>query len=125
MSKVAKLVTISLMTRVIVDENASEEEILNSARPKFIQKVQEELSENLEEIWYDNECPYDPEFDNTLEPLVRQVVHDEDENTIPDSIQVGVYYYEDDETGKPVFDTDSMMDEFENELKKLENKFAS
>jgi hypothetical protein len=64
MSKVAKLVTISLMTRVIVDENASEEEILNSARPKFIQKVQEELNENIEEIWYDNECPYDPEFDN-------------------------------------------------------------
>jgi hypothetical protein len=52
------------MTRVIVDENASEEEILNSARPKFIQKVQEELNENIEEIWYDNECPYDPEFDN-------------------------------------------------------------
>lgn len=56
---------------------------------------------------------------------MSKVVRDEDENAIPDSIQVGVYYYEDDETGKPVFDTDSMRDEFENELKKLENKFAS
>lgn len=61
--KVAKLVYVSLATRVIVDENASEEEILNTARPKFIEKVVNELSEHIEDIWYDNECPYDEETD--------------------------------------------------------------
>lgn len=63
MSKVAKLVYISLATRVVVDENATEDEILNAARSKFIVKVQEELGENLEEILDDTECPYEPEFD--------------------------------------------------------------
>ena len=63
MSKVAKLVYISLATRVVVDENATEDEILNAARSKFIVKVQEGLGENLEEILDDTECPYEPEFD--------------------------------------------------------------
>lgn len=63
MSKVAKLVYVSLATRVVVDENATEDEILNAARSKFIVKVQEELNENLEEILDDTECPYEPEFD--------------------------------------------------------------
>lgn len=72
----------------------------------------------------DMTCLNTDEFENILEPLVRQIVRDEDENTIPECIQVGVYYYED-ETGKPVFDTDSMTEEFDFELKKLEDKFAS
>lgn len=67
--KVAKLVYISLATRVVVDENATEEDILNSARPKFIVKVQEELGENLEEILDDTECPYDPVVELTPEEI--------------------------------------------------------
>jgi hypothetical protein len=39
--------------------------------------------------------------------------------TIPPSISVGVYYYIDEETGKPVFDTDSMTNEFETKLNNL------
>ena len=39
--------------------------------------------------------------------------------TIPTSISVGVYYYIDEETGKPVFDTDSMTNEFETKLNNL------
>jgi len=39
---------------------------------------------------------------------------------IPLSITIGVYYYIDDETGKPVFDTDSMFEEFEDKLIELE-----
>jgi hypothetical protein len=58
MAKVAKLVMVSLMTRVVVDEIATDEEILNKARPKFIEKVNMELGENLEEITDDTECPY-------------------------------------------------------------------
>jgi len=39
---------------------------------------------------------------------------------IPLTIEIGVYYYIDDETGKPVFDTDSMSQEFEDKLTELE-----
>lgn len=41
-------------------------------------------------------------------------------NTIPYTIEIGVYYYIDDETGKPVFDTDSMTEEFQQKLNELE-----
>jgi len=39
---------------------------------------------------------------------------------IPLFIEIGVYYYIDDETGKPVFDIDSMSQEFEEKLVELE-----
>ena len=63
--KVAKLVYISMITRVIVDEGATDEEILDAARPEFLNKVKDEsLGENLEKIVDDEECPYDPAFDH-------------------------------------------------------------
>ncbi len=58
MAKVAKLVLVSLMTRVVVEDSATDEQILGEARPKFIEKVNTELGENLEEIYDDTECPY-------------------------------------------------------------------
>lgn len=58
MALVAKLVLVSLMVRVIVDEKASEEEILNFARPKFHDVVRNELHENLDDIIDDTEMPY-------------------------------------------------------------------
>jgi hypothetical protein len=58
MSKVAKLVTVSLMARVIVDDAASESDILEAARPNLIDKFRAELGENLESIEDDTECPY-------------------------------------------------------------------
>jgi hypothetical protein len=61
MAKVAKLVYVSMVTRVIVDEDATEEQIINVAQYKFMDKVQTELCENLENIVDDTECPYDPE----------------------------------------------------------------
>jgi hypothetical protein len=67
MSKVAKLVSVSLMTRVIVDENASESEILELAGIKLSEKIQNELTEHLESIEDDIECPYDPDFDEESE----------------------------------------------------------
>ena len=63
MSKVAKLVYISLATRVVVDENASEEDILNTATLKLIEKINNEIGEHVEDIVDDEDCPYDPEFD--------------------------------------------------------------
>lgn len=66
MKKVAKLVYVSLATRVIVDENASESEILEIAKNNFLGKIETELNEHLEEILDDEECPFDEEFDNQL-----------------------------------------------------------
>ena len=59
MAKIAKLVMVSLMTRVIVEDTASEEEILNEARGRFHNIVENDLSENLESIEDDTECPYE------------------------------------------------------------------
>ena len=56
--KVAKIVCVSLMTRVIVDENATEEQILEASRGNFIEKVNTELGENIEEISDDEEIPF-------------------------------------------------------------------
>ena len=57
--KVAKLVTVSFMTRVVVDENATEEEILQASKQGFQVKLDnDELLDNLEEIRDDIECPW-------------------------------------------------------------------
>lgn len=61
--KVAKLVTISLTTRVVVDEDASEEEIIELSRKNFFDKINLELSENIEEIYDDEEMPYNKSYD--------------------------------------------------------------
>ena len=63
MKKVAKLVYITMATRVIVDEDAQDDEIVEASRKNFILKVKEELHENLEDIVDDIECPYDENFD--------------------------------------------------------------
>ena len=62
MSKVAKLVTITLKTRVIVDVDASEEEIMQEAKSDFQDKLDnDELIENLDSIEDDEECPFSEE----------------------------------------------------------------
>ena len=67
MSKVAKLVTITMKTRILVDENASESDIIELASIKMSEKIQYEFNENLESIEDDIECPYNPEFDEEHE----------------------------------------------------------
>ncbi len=66
MAKVAKLVYVSMVTRVVVDEDATQEQILEAAKHRFIDKLQTELGENLEDIVDDAECPYDPDMDIEL-----------------------------------------------------------
>ena len=62
--QVAKLVAVSLLTRVIVDEGASDEEILDKAKERFLEKIHnDEVEENLEYIKNDIECPYGTLFD--------------------------------------------------------------
>ena len=58
MAKVAKLVKVSFVTRVVVDENESDENIFEKARTELKQKADEEMFENLESIEDDIECPY-------------------------------------------------------------------
>ena len=41
---------------------------------------------------------------------------------IPMEIKVGVYYYIDEETKKPIFDTDEITNEFERKLKEIEDE---
>ena len=56
--KVAKLVYFSLLARVVVDEDASEEEIVAVAKPRIIHSINNnELGENVEKIVEDLECP--------------------------------------------------------------------
>lgn len=67
MGKVAKLVTITMKTRILVDENASESDIIELASIRMSEKIQYEFNENLESIEDDIECPYNPEFDEEHE----------------------------------------------------------
>jgi len=60
----SKLVYVSLVTRVDVKDDASDDLILECAKVKLIDKIKNELHENVEEIVDDVECPYDVEFDN-------------------------------------------------------------
>jgi hypothetical protein len=63
MGKVAKLVTITLTTRVVVDENAIENDIMTLALPRLKDKLINEPFEHLEEIIDDVEVPYDHLYD--------------------------------------------------------------
>jgi len=63
MAKVAKLVYVSMVTRIIVEDTATEDEILNVASMRFIDKITCELSEHIEDIVDDEECPYDEDLD--------------------------------------------------------------
>lgn len=59
MTKVAKLVTVSLTTRVVVDENATEEQIAEATKQRYIQRINNnEVLENITEIVEDKECPF-------------------------------------------------------------------
>ena len=59
MSKIAKLVLCSLMIRVIIEENATDSEIISASRDKFINVINTSLGDNIESIENDVECPYE------------------------------------------------------------------
>lgn len=63
MAKVAKLVCLSLMTRVIVEDNLTEEEELDAiaeqVRTACIDKIKNDaIGDHLESIELDEECPF-------------------------------------------------------------------
>lgn len=59
MARVAKLVYVSIMTRVIVNDTDDEEAIMKKARPHLVQKLQEDgLLDHVESIEDDEEIPF-------------------------------------------------------------------
>ncbi|HET6226036.1 MAG TPA: hypothetical protein VFF27_07135 [Bacteroidia bacterium] len=63
MAKIAKLVITTIITRVIVEDNATAEDIINAAKPKVIETINNDLIENVDDIIDDTECPYNMETD--------------------------------------------------------------
>ena len=85
--KVAKLVMVSLMTRVNVNENATEEEIVGKAQKRFQAKLDNnELMDNLEEIIDDEEMPFGTALTDAEECPVCNSTFVEPDNDNPDSM---------------------------------------
>jgi hypothetical protein len=58
-NRVAKLVYVSIMTRVIVDDTDDEETIMKKARPQLVKALQEDgLLDHVENIEDDEEIPF-------------------------------------------------------------------
>ena len=62
--KKAFIVEYNFMTRIVIDEKDENlEAIVEASKQKMIEKVTNELSENLSEWYLDTECPYDEKID--------------------------------------------------------------
>lgn len=55
--KIPYLVSCSLMTRVEANIDATDEEVIRAAKAGFIEKIKDDLGDNIEEVWVDWECP--------------------------------------------------------------------
>ena len=63
--KKAYLVYVSLATRVVVDENATEQDIIELANAQIMDNIIfDGIFENVEEVLDDDERPYDADFDD-------------------------------------------------------------
>lgn len=120
MRKVAKLVAYTFMTRVVVDEDASDEQIINASKRMIKLKVQNELGENLLSIEDDKECPIGT-FETDL-PTIDKVILNPSEKqyvVIGKGIPIQVKQFEDysdwdsvnDLNGDPVFDVQIDFDD--------------
>jgi hypothetical protein len=81
MSKVAKLVYYTFVTRVVVEEKASDDEIIIASKKNMLIKVQSELGENLEEICDDEECPIGT-FETDLPTIDRVILSEREKQYI-------------------------------------------
>jgi hypothetical protein len=68
--KVAKLVRVSLVTRVIVDIDATEQEIMELAVPKLSENLMDSPFDSIDEIVDDTECPYEESEDEDIENYI-------------------------------------------------------
>lgn len=71
--KVSKLVYTSFVTRVIVEDTDNESIIIEEARYKLNNQVNNEIAENIEKIIDDIEVPYDEKIDNNLVSTIYDV----------------------------------------------------
>lgn len=120
MRKVAKLVAYSFMTRVVVDEDATEKQIIDASKRMIKLKVQDELGENLESIEDDEECPIGT-FETDL-PTIDKVILNPSEKqyvVIGKGLPVQVRRFDDysdwdsvnDLNGEPIFDVQIDFDD--------------
>jgi hypothetical protein len=58
MAKVAKIVWASVGTRVIVDENATDEQVWETAKDNLVRNLASDGLDNGDKIVLDTECPY-------------------------------------------------------------------
>lgn len=63
MGKVAKLVWVTIGTRVIVDEDTTDGEAYELALPGLQRNLLENGLDNLQDVFEDTELPYNPEID--------------------------------------------------------------
>lgn len=56
--KVSKLVYVTLLTRVVVEEGADQQTIMELAVPKLSENLMDSPFENIDKIIDDTECPY-------------------------------------------------------------------
>ncbi len=59
----AKLVYATVITRVIVEDDATEDEIIKAAKPRLISNLTLDTSELIEKIKDDIDSPYNPLYD--------------------------------------------------------------
>lgn len=59
----AKLVTYSFTVRVVVEDTATEQDIINASFRGLEQRVHESYGENVDTIEDDTEMPYSEEYD--------------------------------------------------------------
>jgi phage pi2 protein 07 len=83
----------------------------------------QEIKQLLVQMAMNDELPVDMNQLDTqkIQELIIRIQTDQE---IPTEVGVGVYYYIDDNTNKPVFDFEEMTNEFNLALKELENKFG-
>lgn len=61
--KTAFLVKVSMMTRVIASHGDEDGDIVKLAKKNLLDKIENDLYEQVEDIEEDFECPYDPQTD--------------------------------------------------------------
>lgn len=120
MSKVAKLIYYSFVTRVVVEDDATEQDIITESKRKILEKVNNELGENLEEIVDDEECPVGT-FETDLPSIDRVILNVEEQQyiVIGKGLPVQVRKFDnfsdwdsvEDLNGEPVFDVQIDSDE--------------
>ena len=122
--RVAKLVTISLMTRVVVPYNATDEEIMEQTKKQFIQQINSELFDNVISIKKDKEIPFVPFYDNTNSVKVYKNNLTQDEKLFPVNFNSdnGNYYASENEHCVYKLQPCTYGDNFDIELVEYENE---